>query len=280
MDRGAVAIIDALGFKGIWGDPKKPSMAVLETLKSVGRAANADAIQASKYIEKKALPGEVARVIKAPFIKIVQLSDTIVVAAGRRPRKRQPWRRHREKMQALGLTMSELEDAVDAWLRYVVCRCVANVLKTAALCHPSLVYRGVVSVGSFAIDETFILGPAVDEAAELMDLADGPFVWLSPSAGRLKHVIREAKDDMWDEMTVRYPVPLKGGRVLPSSVLNPFCLCSPEERQLAKRNSLKSMTSSRIDVAVKRHHAQALYSRIEDRIRYRELRAKANEKPA
>jgi hypothetical protein len=279
VNRGAVAIIDALGFKGIWGASSSPSTAVLKSLKQIGEAARLDVTQAALRLDRRSLPNEVAKVLKDPFIKLVQLSDTIVVAAGRRPRQRGPWQRHATEWQEkFGLTPAKFEDAVDAYLRFLVCKCVCSILKTAALCETPLLYRGVVTVGSFAIDETFLLGPAVDEAAELMDIADGPFVWLSPAANRLKHVIQEMPNDPWPEMVIQYKVPLKGGRRLPTRVLNPFFFCSPEERIAAEKNAMKRMDSSVVDVAVKRGNTRDLIAALDRRESLQKLKAKYRSK--
>jgi len=49
--------------------------------------------------------------------------------------------------------------------------------------HPPvpLAYRGAIAVGQFALDSHFCIGPAVDEAAGAMDLADAALVWLTPA---------------------------------------------------------------------------------------------------
>jgi hypothetical protein len=261
MNRGAVAIVDALGFKGIWGNVAKPSLAVLQTLKAIGAAAAIDLGKAALLLDRRNLSDEVAMMLKNPFVKVVQLSDTIVVAAGRRPRLRKPWTRHAQAWRdKFGLSVEEFEAAVDSYLRFVVARCVCSILKTAALCTPPLIYRGVVTVGRFAIDENFLLGPAVDEAAELMDLADGPFVWLAPSANRLKEVITDSNGPKWSEMVFEYRVPLKDGREIPTRVLNPFFSCSPSEKKAVRGNILHAMDAPVVDVAVKRGNALRFFN--------------------
>lgn len=56
MNRGAIAIVDALGFKGIWGDAAKPSLAVLATLKVIGEAAKADVGKTQRQLDRSSLP--------------------------------------------------------------------------------------------------------------------------------------------------------------------------------------------------------------------------------
>lgn len=256
-------MIDALGFKGIWGDPAKPKTDVLESLKRIGRATRVDRNYARLSLQSDFLPDAVVRLVKAPLVKVLQLSDTMVVAAGRRKRARGLWKRHAAEITKLGFDPTTLDDAVDGYMRFLVCKCVCRILRTAALCNPALVYRGVVTCGQFAIDRNFLLGPAVDEAASLIDLADGPFVWLAPSANQLPHAIRHLKDDPWQKMKLKYDVPLKGGQKLPTRVLNPLAFCRGEEdRKRTERSMLAAMASNRIDVVVKRGNALTLFDRI------------------
>lgn len=185
---------------------------------------------------------------------------------------RKPWKRHAEAWkEKYDLSIDEFESAVDGYLRYLVARCVCSILKTAALCDPPLLYRGAITVGRFAMDENFLLGPAVDEAAELMDMADGPFVWLAPTARRLRHVITDMSGPKWSEVAFEYDVPLKGGRVLPTRVMNPFLYSSPAERKKMEANILGAMNSAQIDVAVKRGNAQAFFRFIRKKEKTEEL---------
>ena len=85
-----------------------------------------------------------------------------------------------------------------------------------------LSFRGVVTCGRFAIDDRFLLGPAVDEAANLLDLADGPFVWLAPTAYRSEHGFVDSEKAPWKKIAVLYDVPLKGGQRLQVRAVNPF----------------------------------------------------------
>ena len=93
-------------------------------------------------------------------------------------------------------------------MRYVVCRCVSVGVRAAALATKPVAYRGAVSVGYFAIEDNFILGPAVDEAAGLMEVADAAVVWLTPSAEKLRHDLRLPQDN-WSHMVIDADVPLK-----------------------------------------------------------------------
>jgi hypothetical protein len=263
MLQGVVAMIDALGFKGIWKDPEDPSTGVLESLRRIGDGAHKDRWEAAERLKHSRLPDEVVKFVKNPQVKIVQLSDTIVVAAGREPRERAVWARHAAELEKAGYDIPGLEKAVDGFLRYLVCRCVSRILLTAALCDPPLTYRGVVTFGRFAIDENFLLGPAVDEAADLMDLADGPFVWLAPTSLWLPHRLTERKAPRWNTVAVPYSVPLKEGRTIRTRVVNPFAYsANPGQRQRIEGNILGALVSPKIDVFVKRDNTQQFFERV------------------
>ena len=45
-----------------------------------------------------------------------------------------------------------------------------------------LTLRGCITVGKHTYEKNFLVGPAVDEAAEHMNIADGPFIWLLQDA--------------------------------------------------------------------------------------------------
>lgn len=263
MLQGVVAMIDALGFKGIWKDPENPSTRVLESLRRIGEGAQNDRWAAAQRLKHSRLPDEVVKFVKKPQVKIVQLSDTIVVAAGRERRERAVWARHAAELEEAGYDIPSLEKAVDGFLRYLVCRCVSRIILTAALCDPPLTYRGVVTFGRFAIDENFLLGPAVDEAADLMDLADGPFVWLAPTALSLPHRLAEVNAVQWKTVAIPYSVPLKEGRTIRTRVVNPFAYsANPGQRQRIEQKILGALVSPKVDVFVKRDNTRRFFERV------------------
>lgn len=75
---------------------------------------------------------------------------------------------------------------------------------------------------------------------------------MAPTANRLRHLIREEKDDVWEDVALKFRVPLKGGRQLPSRVLSPFVFCSETERKQVEKAILKRLDSTQVDVLVKR----------------------------
>jgi hypothetical protein len=201
----------------------------------------------------------------------------LVIAASVSPRKRGPRRTfERKTVASIGLDLPARIKAVDAYMRYLVCECVCSAVQAAALSKYPVAYRGVVSVGHFSIEGNFMLGPAVDEAAGLMELADGAFVWLAPSAGGLSHILRPRENDRWDDLISSGDVPLKDGRSLSAELLNPFAGLPTEKAKKMRRGLLDSMKSSRLDVIIKRQNTRRFFqavaraARLVERTRERE----------
>ncbi|HEY6909514.1 MAG TPA: hypothetical protein VI356_09105 [Myxococcales bacterium] len=102
----------------------------------------------------------------------------------------------------------------------MVCQALSYVARKAAQEIRPLVYRGTVAAGKLLTDGSFIIGPAVDEAAELMNVAEGAFIWCAPSA--LAIPAPNHKPDVWSTYAVRYSVPLKGGTSFETITVAPF----------------------------------------------------------
>jgi hypothetical protein len=161
---GVVSIIDALGFKGIWKRTPEDPAAAMRTLGVVTSVAS----NVRTYLESALVPALRATAQgRPPAISVVWLSDSIVIAA-ELPEEAEGETDGGEEFQTVLLDM--------------VCQAAGYVLRMAAQADPPLVYRGAVAAGLLLVEGGFLIGPAVDEAAELMGLADGAFVWLAASA--------------------------------------------------------------------------------------------------
>jgi hypothetical protein len=134
MQRGAVAMIDALGFRGIWGESKKPSLEAFVTLKAVRAALKAEVSRYQKGLKPQAFPAGFPNLVNDPEVTVRFLSDTVVIAASVKPRRRAPRKEHEKAaLDATGLDLPARSTAVDAFMRYVVCHCVCTALRAAAL---------------------------------------------------------------------------------------------------------------------------------------------------
>lgn len=188
MKRGAVAVLDALGFKGIWKryDPAR----VLASLKLSSVAAQGQTNFLNKMFAEEKMR------VKAD---IVAFSDTVFLIA------------------TADDEGGPLEGVDDLMAVTAVCGGAATLSLFAALMDPPILYRGAVTVGAFAsIERTFLVGQAIDDAASLEKEPEGAIIMVDPSAiprpplPRASFVIKD------------YDVPIKGGRVLTTDVVNPF----------------------------------------------------------
>jgi hypothetical protein len=163
------------------------------------------------------------------------LSDTIVIGC--------------HTGQLAGLTQEELDrDAV-----YALSILVSALIRDSLECEPFLLYRGCIAMGEFVLDGNFMVGEAVDELAESMDKADGAFVWLTPAAWRLFATVEDIENET---AFVRYPVPLKDGRLFETGVVNPFRYVSNRHRLPLLEKMIASFNSSALDVQIKRQNTE------------------------
>lgn len=225
MKHGAVAIIDALGFRGIWD--RWPSGTVLENMHAL----------------KEHLVSSVKAIAVQPDIQfeVTFLSDTIII----------------------GLSLpSEAANRAAMSVVYVS-DLVTQVLAWTARSSTPLAYRGVVAYGEYEISAPFILGPAIDEAAAHHELAQGAVVWLLPSAKAL--AADWLKEQPRNTHLVVHEVPLKGGHALETYTVSPVVQAANEAgARLIAAALLATFSGGGIDVAVKRqntlHHLRSCFA--------------------
>jgi hypothetical protein len=143
---GAVAIIDALGFKGIY-----QSYDVQDVVDTLRRSDE----------EFKQFPKIGEKLGDAP-VNVACLSDTVVMVT------------EKSADEHLGNAVLRVAGYIAAYLH----RSVADSKRVP------LVYRGCIAAGTLAVSGQFFVGPAVDEAAEWHEQADASVVWLTPSAAK------------------------------------------------------------------------------------------------
>ena len=202
---GAVAVLDALGFKGIWKSWSPVN--VLHKLEDVLE-------RTAWFPEEKLLSGQVDHLRQER--RLCFLSDTIVVASSITP---SPYVETTPSMQA-GYDLDALFDVSNA---------VAGLQKwmlTSSI-GPPLAYRGAIAFGEYLIRDPFIIGPAVDEAAEGEKLAEGALVWFCPSALRqFENALRFPAPGFprpGRDFPVKHPwaVPLESGQRFNTAVVRP-----------------------------------------------------------
>lgn len=214
MKRGAVAVLDALGMRGIWGGEGKELDQVVESyelLKSL----------VEKYPE---LSGDLSTVfdetgqpvsyewMDGTNLRALMVSDTVVAAASSSSRSQ------------------NAECGALVWLGQFL----SNVVSLAATAVEPFVFRGIVTTGEFywGEDSNVFFGPAVDEAAAQYELVEAGIVALSPRAferfkaalGSEGRPIDTSSSGALRVGGIRWPVevPMKGGYSMPTGVITPF----------------------------------------------------------
>lgn len=298
MTDGAFALLDCLGFKGIWN-------------------GNTDAAEIIEFMNRTKIESEqwpVLSLWRSNYgdklrLSIAFVSDTVAIsAAPASDFKVEPW--------AQGLLVQ------------VVSHLCLEVIKRFAITGPKpLLFRGCIVYGRHLVHDSFFLGPAVDEAAELFGTSQGAFVWLTPAAaalyeralselpGQLRRlfqnlpedqelamasrimdglavhsqidrayiepivswwtelrtdlrtkiaaiVIRYA-NDVWrrDDIVGGYPMELKVGGVLRTSLLNPFYQTRPHDHAALAERMLSSFNRRTLDVMVKEQNTARYFER-------------------
>ena len=254
MTEGAFALLDCLGFKGIWN--RTPPNEILSKLKEL-----------NNWCSGTINPGFE---VLAPScdhnlkIKIVLLSDTVAISI-----------KYAERVEHAELPAFLVAYAVGL---------IILINQRFAFEKPCIPLRGSVSYGMHFTDDRFILGPAVDRAAENEKLADGAFIWLDPRAEELMsdyYAIANAVYEKFDfskirnykefsrqekarkigvvkagaePFTIDYSMPLKGGARLRCAVVNPLYHMSKKKQQNSLNDLFLAMDSQLIDVVVKKQN--------------------------
>jgi len=225
MRRGVVAMFDALGWKGIWARPEVRDdpyrvVAKMQVLRDLTKED-----WAKRLGFDDGLPTDV-RVIKGWHVTFI--SDTIVLAL--EPTREADW-----AAEPLLPVMSSFA---------------ATVLRQGVGVSPGLAYRGCISVGEFLMEDEFILGPAIDEAAEFMNVAEGAFVWFADSAEQVQRRFDDLAVSAGEQKPLDFPkefvrnmllhahnnfvpyhVPMKEGEPRDTYVVHPFTVRSDAQQR-------------------------------------------------
>lgn len=245
MKRGAIAFVDFLGFKGIWErhDPDQ----LLEKLEWLRQKVVEKHIELGKqYLDEQSKAGA-----PSTDIDVIFVSDTVCIAC---------WYK-----------LPEDQERTLCSLAYIVGKVIAEMVResVSSLHPPPLSSRGCVSVGEFAHRGSFIMGPAVDEAAKYHQLADGAFIYLAPSAEKcieesaqyvthLRATGQISNDELDDgqelSLFLPYKVPFKDGSTHTVPVLNPLAGEATKDQSEIANRIAESFDANRKDVRRKKEH--------------------------
>jgi len=104
---------------------------------------------------------------------------------------------------------------------------------------PPLLFRGCLAAGEMKEDVDFLIGPAVDEAAERFELSDGPFLWMAPSALDISDRFRETYLDRIEPIVMStYAVPMNDGTSFDTKAFTYYALTQEATRWTETRQKL------------------------------------------
>jgi hypothetical protein len=278
MHEGAFALIDCLGFKGIW--KRADEATLLNKLESI-----------VSQVDQQLLTGVPFQLLERDWmISASLLSDSVAISLRYKDKdekvhqsntlvgKRRPKKAARKKKKGKG-TIEErrINEREKSYLVWLIAASTIKILDLFLEGDPSLLLRGCITYGEHEKRENFIVGPAVDIAAENRDSAQGAFVWLHPTATpRYKRSVQAVRNTIKilsctrkDEellsgskfalsqpiMVEDYNMPLKVGGHFQCSVLNPLAFHETEEaRREVIRKYSRSLTDNHFDVMLKHQY--------------------------
>jgi hypothetical protein len=157
MRVGAFALLDCLGFKGIWRRRSTKPEELLEFLFATKRSANSD-LRIAQTIS--GVHGDKVE------LKFAFISDTVAVSALYKEGYKPP-------------------PSDEGFLVSVVAASCGEVQKRFLQAPTPLALRGCITYGEHVVIDAFFAGPAVDDAASLGEIAQGAFMWLTPDAANV-----------------------------------------------------------------------------------------------
>jgi hypothetical protein len=123
------------------------------------------------------------------------------------------------------------------------------------------------AVGRFEMAGNFIIGPAVDEAAESMDAANAAAVWLTPSAVRAWTTAEFHKDEVFSAVVTPCVVPMKGGERYETFAANDCAsIDDPDERTNHVARVIGTFRGNRMELEIKRQNTVRLYLQLNARL--------------
>jgi hypothetical protein len=280
MREGAFALIDCLGFKGIWKRTEQSlpleehQTLLLEKLRRI-----------LDQIHLQLIAGLPYHLLRRDVVLTASLlSDSVAISLRYENDDGKDDARKRK-----GQRLQEMREK--SYLVWLICASTVRVLDLYLQGQPGLVLRGCITFGYYEHNTTetgsFIVGPAVDDAAEKVEISQGAFVWLHPEAAELyryavrvqrktvrllhkrndrQELLEGSKKSLCEPIMVDpYDVPLKGGGRLRCPVLNPLAFHNTrEKRQAVFRKYEDAMSSNQLDVLLKRQYTMEFLKAAEE----------------
>jgi hypothetical protein len=163
MKSGFVAFVDILGYKGIWQEAFNP----VERLINLRRATNSTYEDFMNDLTIKPLT-------KKLNFQFCFFSDTIAIFS--------------ETINSEDNTSSQVNHSIFCLLGTIL-----QSINYTVIFYLNRSVRGVVTYGKYYAEDVFIMGPAVDEAANCQPIADAATIWTTSSTNKFlsEHVYSE-----------------------------------------------------------------------------------------
>jgi hypothetical protein len=240
--RGFVGLLDVLGVRGLW--LRQPPERTVESYERWFRLAGARSTDSGLSVHDEYYEVELPTFLDFPRpglrTDILSFSDTVVVVFDTHGRT------DGNVGIRLGNTLAQLF--------------------RSALDHGFL-FRGAVAFGDFyrGPNSRFLLGPAVDEAADWYTQADWAGIHLTPSTTRRPNPLNPRDEPSIAEapLLVTYPVPLKDGGSVNASALDWTAFGRDRLPSLIEDYFLRPPVS--VDVERKRQNTTAFRAAMESR---------------
>ncbi len=237
MDNGAFALIDCLGFKGIWKRYENEHNLLMSKLRSISKHAG---IAANKPFGPEYISLGEGKL----KIQVKLLSDTVAISICKSKKSTSP-----------------------AFVLLAMQQVVREIMDLFVDGRPHLFVRGCITYGKHVTERNFLVGPAVDATAEHMDSAQGSFVWFLPPASEIldewfayKYSNFRIPDFLptlkiiYEMVSPKYSVPIKGGHHLNAYVVNPLCDKSIEDAEKIISMCNDFMVGNSMDIWMKRQY--------------------------
>jgi hypothetical protein len=135
-----------------------------------------------------------------------------------------------------------------------------DIILEALRSTPPLLFRGCIATGEMSESSDFLIGPAVDEAAERYEKADGPFLWLSESALEIERRFADTYNERLEPaLMIPYRVPMSDGTRVHTQALNYYGITSDAAfRSKIRSLILQAYGSTALPEAVRRKRVNTL----------------------
>lgn len=228
IKEGAFALIDCLGFKGIWTRSEGRILEKISSINQVVRDSMPEFLKQTKV--------EIDLNLYEYGIKL--LSDSVAINVHKKPNA--DIIKHSELVVIAGLV-----------------KAIAHLYLSG---EPPLVLRGCVAYGNYVVSENFIIGPAVDAAAEYMDSAEGAFIWYLPPVSEMleEYCDLDNRDDLIKQVFASYfpvyEVPIKEKHFIRTRVISPLYMENSDRTEAVINQYNLAMKADKMDVWLKRQY--------------------------